>query len=80
MSVAFAPDGKTLVSGDLYGLTALWAIDRDRWLDLACRMAGRNLTPAESETLLGTKPVTTACPGMPVPDAADISAAGSGLP
>ena len=47
------PDGKELAipSGDL-GIV-LWDLDPQHWLDAACSLAGRNLTPEEWDQYLG---------------------------
>jgi WD40 repeat protein/DNA-binding SARP family transcriptional activator len=63
----FRPDGRFLaVSGP--GGASLVTLDVSEWRADACRLAGRNLTPAESREYLGTDgPRVNACPGYPYP-------------
>jgi WD40 repeat protein/DNA-binding SARP family transcriptional activator len=63
----FRPDGRVLaVSGP--GGASLVTLDFARWRADVCRLAGRNLTPAESREYLGTDgPRVNACPGYPHP-------------
>jgi len=44
--LVFAPDGKRLLSGDDAGRAILWDVDADSWRRTACRIAGRDLSPA----------------------------------
>jgi WD40 repeat protein len=44
---AFAPDGTHLATAGFDGVTTIWDLRPERWLSAACRVAGRDLTPAE---------------------------------
>lgn len=46
-ALEFTPDGKTLVSGDADGEVVAWIAGLDAWQIRACRMVGRDVTPAE---------------------------------
>ena len=39
-----------------------WQTDRDRTVDFACRMAGRDLTHEEWQQLLPAQPYRSVCP------------------
>jgi len=63
LSVTFSPDGKQLVSGNNLGTAFLWDIDPAAWRDLACRTAGRALTPEEWAVYLPvSEPYRPTCP------------------
>jgi WD40 repeat protein len=44
-SLAFSPDGRTLISGS--SEIILWNLDPRSWIEESCQIAGRNLTQAE---------------------------------
>jgi DNA-binding SARP family transcriptional activator/WD40 repeat protein len=61
--VAFSADGRTiLVAGD-DGRLLRWSISVDRWVDAACRLAGRELTREEWRSYLGDRPYESVCAG-----------------
>lgn len=45
--------------------TELWSLDPERWVEAACALAGRNLTPDEWVTHIGDlEPYRTTCPDL----------------
>ena len=60
-AVAFGPDGRTLVSGGDDKSVISWRWDLDALAAQACRVAGRELTAAESKQYLGALPDRLAC-------------------
>ncbi len=66
-ALAFSPDGRWLASGGCVGEARLWRVRSDDLVDLACQLAGRNLTRAEWEEALGGEPYRATCPGWPTP-------------
>ncbi len=63
---ALAPDGSRLAVSSLDG-TLVWELDPERWLDAACRVAGRNLTREEWATNIGDlAPYAATCPELPL--------------
>ena len=51
--VSLRPDGKVLAIPNGPLGVALWDLEPTRWLDAACEVAGRNLTPEEWDQYLG---------------------------
>jgi hypothetical protein len=60
----FLPDGHTIlvatVDGDVYALDTRL----ERWIDHACAVAGRNLTPDEWREVFGDRPYRETCPDL----------------
>jgi WD40 repeat protein len=54
----FTPDGLGLVSATQDGGLQRWELDMQSWIQYLCKLAGRDFTPAEVESL-GVKPVCT---------------------
>lgn len=49
---------------------ALWELDPAAWIDAACAIAGRNLTPEEWSTYIGDlAPYAATCTSFPTPTA-----------
>jgi WD40 repeat protein len=59
--IAFEPNSRLLIS-QLAGVFE-WPTDRPAWERFACRIAGRDLTPAEWRDLLPNRPYRHVCPG-----------------
>ncbi len=45
--LAFSPTGQTLAVTTTAGTMSLWNLDPQRWVSMACDIAGRDLTPTE---------------------------------
>jgi WD40 repeat protein len=63
-SLAFSPDNSILFSGTDAGTIARWNIEE--WKQLACRLAGRNLTQAEWEQFFPGDPYRATCEQYPL--------------
>jgi WD40 repeat protein/DNA-binding SARP family transcriptional activator len=63
IAAAFAPDGKRVfaVSDGRFGLD--WDVSPEDWKQHACRVAGRELTPAEWRDALPSRPYKAVCHG-----------------
>ena len=71
-SLAFSPDNSILFSGTDAGTVARWNIEE--WKQLACRLAGRNLTQAEWEQFFPSDPYRATCEQFPLQTpAADVT-------
>jgi WD40 repeat protein len=64
-SVAFSPDGQTLVSSSRNNTIILWDLRFESWRSLACDLVARNLTPEEWRQYLGKEPGPKTCPDLP---------------
>jgi len=71
-TIAFSADGKTLASGSDDGTIILWNFDVAAWVNLACQIAGRNLTLQEWNQYLPGLPYQRTCAAFP-PDLAAIA-------
>jgi WD40 repeat protein len=60
-AVAFAADGRHLVTGTSSGDVEVWQISPQAWVAVACRVAARRLTPAEWRTYLLGRAYRPAC-------------------
>jgi WD40 repeat protein len=62
------PGGYRFASGttSLIGTPMVWDTDPAHWVDIACRIAGRNLTRAEWTQYLPGRPYQATCPNWPV--------------
>jgi WD40 repeat protein len=63
-SLAFSPDNSILFSGTGAGTIARWNIEE--WKQLACRLAGRNLTQAEWEQFFPSDLYRATCEQYPI--------------
>jgi len=67
--VGFTPDGRRMVAPDLIG-AVVYDTDHERWAEMACARAGRNLTPVEwNDTIGSLGPHRPTCPDFPLPTA-----------
>ena len=62
---SFRPDNRTIVLASVDRPRAAvyeWDTDLGSWIEYACRVAGRNLTPEEWSDVLGERPYAETCP------------------
>ena len=64
IEVEASPDGTRVVAA-MGGTAVIWDLDVTRWEQLACQIAGRNLTPTEWHRYLPHQPYHTTCPQWP---------------
>ncbi len=64
-ALAISPDGHWLATGSYDSTARLWNLRLDELIQLACRTAGRNLTPEEWQQFLGDAPYHKTCPQFP---------------
>jgi len=57
-------DGHTLLIAHPTGHVITWDLRPQHLLDVACELAGRNLTRAEWSSLVGTRKYRETCPGL----------------
>jgi len=60
-TVELSPDGRAAATLSDEGQLVVWTLDERRWISLACRLAGRTLTRAEREELVGDADFASAC-------------------
>ncbi len=64
--VAFSPDSRRLATVGMDGVVRVWNLDVGELVELACRVAGRNLTLEEwDESVRPPAPYRCTCPGLP---------------
>ncbi len=66
-SLAFSPDESKLYSADAGGAVGVWPVSLELWKTQACRLAHRNLTPAEWQTYIEGRTYQKTCPDLPNP-------------
>ena len=77
--VALRPDGLELASdGPVQTGMTIWDLDPDHWIEAACRLAGRNLTPDEWDKNLGAlRSYRVTCPESPTAEMTPIARCGT---
>jgi WD40 repeat protein len=63
-SLAFSPDGRTLAAGSHDTTITLWTVDAESWTTAPCRIANRNLTPAEWARYFPSESYRQTCPDL----------------
>jgi hypothetical protein len=63
--MTFEPSGRWLFTVSQGGTLLRWRLRREDLVDLACRLAGRNLTREEWSQYLGGEPYRKTCPDFP---------------
>jgi len=64
-NIAWSPDGRYLATGAEYMTVRLYTIGVNGLVELACRTAGRNLTPEEWDSYFAGQPYRPTCPQWP---------------
>jgi WD40 repeat protein len=66
--LSFSADSRWLLSGGTEGNDArLWRVSGEDLITIACRTAGRNLTPEEWQQFLPGQPYRPTCPALSIP-------------
>ena len=63
--LAASPEDNAVAAGTSNGYVALWDIDIAHWEQMACAIAGRNLSRAEWQQYLPDQPYHVTCPQWP---------------
>lgn len=63
--MAFSPDTHWLVIDSADGTARLWPMESEVLIDLACRIAGRNLSHAERDQYFRGEKYRIICPNIP---------------
>jgi WD40 repeat protein len=61
VAASFTPDGRSVVVVSDTGAGWVWNVDPSHWLEQACTVAGRSLTPQEWQEFLPDRPYHAAC-------------------
>ena len=64
-SLAFSPQGDKIYTGLENGTIQVWNLDPATWIERACQIAGRNLTPSELEQFFPNQDPRETCPQPP---------------
>ena len=57
----FSPNGKYVIATFVSGIGVIWSVDPATWQAQACRIANRNLTPAEWHNFLPDRGFRSVC-------------------
>jgi WD40 repeat protein len=63
--VAFSPDGRKMLTSDEGGTVLLWDVEPAAWVERACDIANRSLTPEEWRQYARGEPYRRLCAGRP---------------
>ncbi|MET0825824.1 MAG: WD40 repeat domain-containing protein, partial [Acidimicrobiales bacterium] len=58
---AFTPDGRSVATPAYDGTVAVWDLDPGHWLEAACGLVGRDLSPEEWDQYMGELPHRSTC-------------------
>jgi WD40 repeat protein len=61
VAALFTPDGRSVVVVSDTGAGWVWDVDQSDWLERACQVAGRSLTPQEWQEFLPDRPYHATC-------------------
>ncbi len=68
MTPTFLPDGHTVLIASFGGAVYTMDTRPEHWIEVACAIAGRNLTEAEWSDAFGDRPYRETCPANAGPD------------